>query len=302
MKIADINKRISHKDEFELCYLRHQYLKRVTHNPTREEMFNYNKIVENFSRNTFYVYKNLFLMVGLDLEDVINISQVHLVSFLGLFAMERNPDKLKDFEKLFQKNNIRKCESNDILDKNKANFTCFLKQRLEDVVRVCKQKAKNVKGVLAEDFIVFTGKKKPPMDIEDLIDNHGEYDYHPLGTQAFKTIKKRMKNKQEGPVYLENGVWYVCVSIRKKNLTLNDFTCNDYNPYDNIHNMSPEQVLEKTQETNWDDKWQEFSSIPPKNRARILNTFIKNNKNNKEFKEELRIANKFLESINANAI
>src|ERR1700679_1227127 len=84
----ELQKRISCKDNFELCYLRHQYLRKVTYSPTREEMSRYNKIIENFSNNTFYVYKSLFLLVGLDLIDMMSINQTHLVSFLGLFAIE----------------------------------------------------------------------------------------------------------------------------------------------------------------------------------------------------------------------
>jgi hypothetical protein len=40
----------------------------------------------------------------------------------------------------------------------------------------------------------------------------------PLTTTAFKTIKKRMNGKQEGPVYIDGKTWYVCVPIRKKML------------------------------------------------------------------------------------
>ena len=100
-----ITTRANSRDNFELCYMRHQYLKRVKKQPTVEEMQPYNKIVENITKNTFYVYKNLFLMVGLDLEDVLNNGQVQLVSFLGLFALEKNPKKLADFKRNFRSKN-----------------------------------------------------------------------------------------------------------------------------------------------------------------------------------------------------
>jgi hypothetical protein len=292
------NKRINCKSEFEQCYLRHQYLRRITHSPTREEMDPYYKIVENFTRNTFYVYKNLFLLVGLDLEDMLNIGQVHLVSFLGLFALERNPKKLADFNKTFKGRNSIVCSPDDILDKNKANFTCFLKQRLEDVVRVCRQKAKNIKGLSAEEFLVFKGTKRPPKDIEDLLNNHQKYDYHPLGTSVFKTIKKRMKDRQEGPIYRDNGTWYICVPIRKKTITLTDFTCNNYDPYDNLHNMNPEEILEKAETPSWEDRFIEYCSLPTQDRRVMLKTFITENKKNPKFKEEIKVARRFLEKLN----
>ena len=291
--------RASTNTQFELCYLRHQYLRKVKKQPTREEMEPYYKIVQNFTQNTFYTYKNLFLMVGLDLEDVTNNGQVQLISFLGLFALERNPKKLADFKRNFRSRNSIICSKADILNKNQANFTCFLKQRLDDMVRVCKQKAKNIKGVVAEEFVVFRGIKRPPKDIEDLLENYEKYGYSPLTTTAFKTIKKRMNNKQEGPVYLDGNIWYVCVPIRKKTLNLVDFTCNNYSPYDNLHNMNPEEVFEKRECSDWDGKWLHFNMISNDKRLEMVKGFIDENQGNPVFKEELKTAKRFLEQLSA---
>lgn len=289
--------RANSRDAFESCYMRHQYLRKVKKQPTREEMEPYHKIVENFTRNTFYVYKNLFLMVGLDLEDVLNNGQVQLISFLGLFALERNPKKLADFKRAFRGRNSIICSKADILCKNQANFTCFLKQRLDDMVRVCKQKAKNIKGIVAEEFVVFRGTKRPPKDIEDLLENHDKYGYSPLTTTAFKTIKKRMDKKQEGPVYLDGRIWYVCVPIRKKSLSLVDFACNNYDPYGNLHNMTPEEVFDRKECTDWDGKWLRFNMISNDERVEVLKTFIDQNQGKTELKEELKTAKRFLEQM-----
>jgi hypothetical protein len=237
-------------------------------------------------------------MVGLDLEDVLNNGQVQLISFLGLFALEKNPKKLAEFRRNYRSRNSIICSKENVLDKNKANFTCFLKQRLDDMVRVCRQKARNIKGVVAEEFIVFKSTNKPPKDIEDLLENNEKYGYSTLTNTAFKTIKKRMNGKQEGPVYLDGNTWYVCVPIRKKMLNLVDFTCNNYNPYDNLHNMTPEEVLEKSEGTDWDGKWLRFNAISNDERIDIIKTFIVKNQDNSVFKDELKTAKRFLETLN----
>ena len=284
---------------FELCYLRHQYLRKVKKQPTREEMEPYHKIVENFAGTTFYTYKNLFLMVGLDLEDVVNVGQIQVVSFVGLFALERNPKKLADFKRNFRSRNSIICSKADILNKNQANFTYFLKQRLQELVRICSQKAKNIKGAIAEEFVVFRGLKQPPKDIEDLLEDHEKYEYSPLTTTAFRTIKKRMNNKQEGPVYLDGKTWYVCVPIRKKNINFTDFTCNNYNPYDNLHNMTPEEVLDRKECTDWDGKWLKFNIISNEQRKVVIQEFIHANQGKVVFKDELKTAKRFLEQLSA---
>ena len=165
------------------------------------------------------------------------------------------------------------------------------------MVRVCKQKAKNIKGIVAEEFVVFRGINKPPKDIEDLLEDHEKYGYSPLTTTAFKTIKKRMCNKQEGPIYLDNDIWYICVPVRKKKLSLVDFTCNNYDPYDNLHNMNPEEVLEKSEGLDWDGKWMKFNSSSNQERTNMIHDFINKNKGNPTLKEELKTAKRFLEAI-----
>lgn len=293
------DKRINSKDFFESCYLRHQYVKRVKVKPTIEEMAPYNRIVHQFASSTYTVYKSLFMWVGLDLEDVESAAQVQLVSYLGLFALEKNPKKLKDFKRLFRKNNSKICKPNDILDKNKANFTCFLKQRMQDLVRVCRQKARNVTGLIAEDFAVFKGDKCPPMDIEDLLENYSKYGFRPLAVGAFKALKKKIKDKQEGPVYLVNDIWYVCVPIKKRNLALTDLVSHGSNPADLLHNMNPEDFVAHAQNENViQDRSEHFKTLSDKEKKKIVKKFLIENRENSFFEEEVAIARKYLGESN----
>ena len=82
-------KKIRTSDDFELCYLRHQYFRRVKYNPTEQEMAPYMGIVANLTKNTFFTYFNLFKAVGMYQDDILNIGRVHLVSFLGLYSLEK---------------------------------------------------------------------------------------------------------------------------------------------------------------------------------------------------------------------
>lgn len=92
---APPKRKINTRDDFELCLLRHQYFRRAKYNPTEEEMKPYMYIVENLSKNTFFTYFNLFKSVGMYQDDVLNIGRVHLVSFLGLYSLEKMESKKK---------------------------------------------------------------------------------------------------------------------------------------------------------------------------------------------------------------
>lgn len=294
---ADKNK-IHFKNEFELCYLRHRYIRRVNRNPSNVEMAPYKQIVQHLARNTFYTYRNIFGLVGLDIDDIINIGNVHLVSFLGLYSIEAMPEKFEKFTQIFRdRNNLMYPDSEDILDKNKANFTLFLKQRMEDVVRVCRQKAKNIKGFPAEEFYVFCGNQKPPKVLRDLVDNYEKLGFRKIDVAVFKSIRKKAK-MQQYTIFKLGDTWYIAVPVEQKALSLVDFTGADLDPYDNIHNMNPERVYFAQEEDKyWESKKEEFLSLDENKKIRMIKKFIRTHRGKKEFKEEVRLAKRLLKEI-----
>ena len=289
-------RKIDSKEEFELCYLRHQYLRRVDYNPTKQDMEPYMRVVVSMAKNNYATYKNLFNLVGFNQDDIVNICRIHLISYLGLFSLEKMPEKYKDFIRIYQKRNKEDPKEKDILDKNKANLTYFLKQRMQDLVRICKQKARNIKGLPVDEYFVFCGEEAPPSSPKKLLKDHGKYGYKKLDLVSFKSIRKKAKSREKQ--FLYEGKWYVVVPLQHRNLDLVDFTGADMDPYDNIHNMDPEQILFHKQENeSFEEKKLSFESMDMNGRAEILKNFIKEKKNDPSFKEEIRIAKKYLKSI-----
>lgn len=306
------SKKISSKEDFELCYLRHQYIRRVNFNPTAEEMAPYSKIVAIQARKTFYAYSGLFKLVGLEMDDLNNIGQVHLVSFLGLYSF-RVPEKLREFV-VAQVLKTGKVPPSWVQDaKNKANLTLFLKQRMQDVVRVCQQKARNIKGMATEEFYVFYGPKKPPKNPRDLIENYEKMGFRKLDIASYKTIRKRVmkQRKEEGktsaPSETKNeiikfaGSYYITVPLEHRDLTVHDFAGAGMDPYDSIHNRNPEQLFfEQADQEEFDAKRANFEAQSLKRRETIVRHFIRKHKGDPKFKEELQTARKFLKELRAN--
>ncbi len=304
-------RKIHSKDEFELCYLRHQYLRRVTFNPSQAQMAPFMGIVTNLAKHTYFTYKNLFRLVGFDLEDVISIGKVHLVSFLGLYELSQVPKKYYEFVDIHVKNKLREPTSEDLENKNKANLTGFLKQRMEDVVRVCRQKGRNIKGMATEEFYVFYGAKKPPKDIYKLLEDHEKYGFRKLDLASFKSVSKRAKKielektdkrtRQKieiGKAFLFSGYYHIAVPLEKRNLTLEDLSGADLDPYDSIHNKNPEELMLMEESTNSFEKQRViFEAQTDKRKEVILRRFIHKNKNNPLFKEEVALARKFANDL-----
>lgn len=287
-------KKIHSKNDFELCYIRHQYFRKTKFNPTKDEMQPFMAIATHFAKNTYFTYKNLFHMVGFECVDLISIAQIHLVSFLGLFSLDKMPQKYEEFVEIYKNANQEGPKVDDVLNKNKANFTMFLKQRMEDVVRVCRQKARNIKGLPAEEFYFYYGPKRPPRFLRDLIGHHEKYGFRKLDNAVYKSIRKKVK-KDDSPVFRFDGNYYIAVPVEQKSLSITDFCGADMNPYDSIHNMTPEQIFFAGEErSDWAKKQEEFDSKPKNRQANVIKKFIRNHKDNPKFKEEVKIARKFL--------
>ncbi len=289
--------KILSRNEFELCYIRHQYFRRTKANPTKEEMKPFSYIATHLARNTFYTYKNLFSMIGFECDDIVSIAHIHLVSFLGLFSLDKMPEKYIEF---VAKHEIEKGSIPDgmqTLQKDKANCTIFLKQRMEDVVRVCRQKARNIKGLPTDEHFFYYGPNKPPAFLKDLVGNHEKYGYRKLDTAVYKSIRKKIRI-DDSSVFLLNGNYYVAVPVEQKTLSLSDFSGAGLDPYDSIHNMSPEQIYFNAEDIKvWERKQEQFNAIPRIKKAVIVREFIEKNKEKPEFKDELGAAIKLLKSL-----
>jgi hypothetical protein len=289
--------RIHSSDEFELCYLRHKYFRKTLYNPSPEDMKPYTKIVENLARHTYMTYRHLFHSIGFDQNDVTSIGNIHLVSFLGLFSLESVPAKYHEFADMYKKLNGTQATTMDFLNKNRANFTMFLKQRMEDVVRVCRQKAKNIKGTIADERHFFCGTRKPPQILKNLLENYHKYGYKKIDLSSFRTIKKKAKNKND-VIFRHNKKWYIAVPIEQKKLELIDFSGSGLDPYDNIHNMNPEQILFHRQEEDyWERKKESFRKQPKNSKVKMLIDFVKDNAKNPSLTEEVRTAKKMLRKM-----
>ncbi len=280
--------------DFELCYMRHQYLRRVKFNPSEEDMKPYMYIVTNLVRHTFTTYSQLFKIIGMYQEDVLNIGRIHLVSFLGLYVLSQNPKKKAEFDDTFERKNFKKPNDADYLQKNRANFSLFFKQRMEDLVRVCRQKSKNIKGQISEEYVVFFGRNRPPKNRKDILTKHRELDYHKLDFSIFKSIRKKAEISSKCDMFYFNNMWYVAIAIENNPLAMDDLINSNYNPYENRHSWKPDDLLIEMEYDNFLKDYEDKSEVK---KSLILKKFVSKNKGNKKYIKEVALARKLLKKI-----
>jgi len=293
-------KKIHCKNEFELCYLRHQYIRKAKTNPTKDEMEPYRPITERMAKDTYYTYQKIFLMIGFDLEDLVAIANIHLISFLGLFSLDRLPQKYDEFINLYRDKNLPDPTAEQVMNKNKANCTLFLKQRMEDVVRVCRQKARNIKGLPTEKYFYYCGSKRPPEILRDLVDNYERLGYRKLDQAVYKSIRKKVEagDIDENPVFKLGNLYYIAIPVEKKNLYLHDFSGAGIDPYDSIHNMTPEEIIFKMEDAGvFERRKKMFSSKTKEQKCVAIREFIQKNSKNPLYVEEIRTARRILKNL-----
>lgn len=291
------DRKIRYNDDFELCYMRHRYVRRTDYNPTQIDMEPYMSVVRSLSKRTHKTYKNLFQTVGFEIDDLINICRIHLTSFLGLYSLERLDRKYRDFIGYSIKANDRPPTQSEILSKNKANFTIFLKQRMEDVVRICVQKARNIKGIQTNEFLVLYGPVKPPENIEELIEKQLELGFKKLDIATFKTIKRRENIKGDGPFQFA-GSWYISIRLDHKPLCAEDLAGAGYDPHGSIHNKDPEALLiERENEDLFTKYSRTFKRFTKEQKAKVFMDFIERHKDNTLLKEEVALAQKMYQNL-----
>lgn len=287
--------RIHSSKDFELCYLRHKYIRRVKNNPTVEDMIPYRRIVTNLSSRIFSSNTHLFYNVGMALDDIIAIGQIQLVSFLDLFRIDKdkNIHKYNEFLNIFKNKHKRNPVEKDILNKNKANFTIFLKQRMIDLIRICNQKQRNIKGLKVK-YDIYYGIDKPPKNVSDISRNPQKYNYKKCEFNYYRSIRKHV-NKKHGLAFQFAGCWYVPVPIKIAAIDMYDITTSKINPYDNIHNLNPEQIYFRQEEVKeLENKFDRFENSTNEEKIKTILNFVEKNEDNPDYEEEISTAKKMI--------
>lgn len=259
----------------------------------------YKRIIGYLAQRTFYTYPGLFHVIGMGVDDVVAIGNINLVNFLGLFEMtpNKNADKYQEFAALVKRLRKRDMTIIDLENKNKANLTLFMKQRMEDLVRICKQKAKNIKGVRVDEYVPFHGIPTPPDDLYKLLEDNELYGYYRCDMNLYRAIRKRQK-KKVGEKFQFSGEWYVTVPLDQRNVTILDLAGAGLDPRESFHNMNPEEILFKREsEIKFDIRIKKYKNSSKEEKAQTIMSFVEKNEDNPIFQEEITTARKLLRNM-----
>jgi hypothetical protein len=199
------------------------------------------------SSNTFY-FKNKVILerMGMSLDDVISISQVHLISYIGAFSLENNLGKLEIFKEKHQKKHEVLPTKEDILKKDRINFMSFLRQRYTELIKYCLRELQKISMDKIERK--YFKSKHVVLNIAnpDILRNYKKYGYVPVKMTEFQKLRKSLKHKND---FVHEGWHYFAVSSEMRSfIEDNLLECMHCDNIVGEDNLSPEDILIRLEE------------------------------------------------------
>lgn len=289
----DPSQKVRFDSEFELVLLRWRYLLKSP-NPKEEVFKQYAATLDSTTKRMYQKFKYAFSTLGYLYEDVRNISNMYLVSYLGVFSLNL-PENYKKFEKAFIAKNKTEPTKEDILKKDKSNFTSFLIQRLEEAAKICAQKNRNIRGTdsIYEGFI---GEKPLKEENHDqLLINPEVLGYKKLKKMDIEKFALEMGVKASGTFKNKEGKLIVIIEKGPRQLSTEDvvdiYGADPYydNPYDTLRKIQEDLDLE--------DYKVEFDTMNKEDKKSLLYDFLLKNEKNPKMSEEVKHAQKILNRL-----
>jgi hypothetical protein len=286
-------KRLNFNDDFELLYLRHEYIERAKKlgkdlDPSLVKK--YAGIVHTTAKIMYAKLRPNFQKVGFDEEDFVAITNMYMLSYMALYSIQTNQEEMDD---LLRKKKGKLSES-EILRIDRNRLINFLRQRLYHCSTLFARKARNI--TVGEDkrgFYAATEKSKDvPKDL--LLKNYKKFGYRKLTLKEFKEAQRIAKENGTPNLVDKNGFEVFKVEVLNQGLSEYDFQLLSQNDKGAFYNP-PDVILQNTEDEIALEAFRiRFQNLDQAGKRELLTTFIETNDGDKSLKDEVRLAKRLL--------
>ena len=271
---------------FELTSIRWRYFIR-SENPSEQKIKEYEELVKTLCSSYFKKNKQMFLYAGIELDDLINIARIQVVSYLGCFSINSNPEIRERFTKRFIENNGRVPEQADYELVDRKYFNNFLTQRLSDLKNFTPYKIRGMTGSAIKAKYFKGPSSIMPTDTQ-LLSNPKAVGYEKAFKKEVMALIKSLKLPQAVESFVVENTRYKKVEV-SQGLYSDDaqdkYVLTFFQNTDFL--KSPLEMLEKKREVEY------FDNLDKK-KERKLKNFIAKNKNVRKMKEHVLLARDIL--------
>ena len=134
----------------------------------------------------YFKNKSIFDRMGMDIKDIISISQVHLISYIGAFSLIHSEEKLKRYMEKYRIILGREPEEADVLKKDRINFISFLNQRLLEMVNYSVRELQKISINRIKQKYFKAKKISEVTDASIIFDDPKKHNYIPISIIEFK--------------------------------------------------------------------------------------------------------------------
>jgi len=308
-----MTKKYNFNDDFEMLYLRHEYLSRIP-NVDQIDITPFESIANATARLMYDKFRTNFSKISLEQEDIASVTKVYLVAFLGLYSIKVNEDAIERFVAKYKVKNGKDSYPTEVEfeRKDRNNLINFLRQRLYHFSTLCERKGRNI--LVGRDIRGAFAKTKDSILAcdEELVKDHKKYGYRKVTKKELKEAKEKCKKSGISDLCDVDGFEIVEVEI----LTQGLWNVEGFNPekdYDGhmiipssnyemiygegntIYNSSPEQsYVYAEEEFDLKSFKKRFFKLSNEERVKKLKFFIQKYGNTNTYKGEIKLAKKYM--------
>lgn len=288
---------INYNDNFEDAYLRHEYIKKCDHLHGKF-VYEYRNVVNATAKFMYHKLYPNYVKVGFDKDDIINITNMYMLSYMGIYSLRFNDEAKKKFVDKFTQHFGHPPSDKTIYNKDKSKMISFLKQRLQHCSTVCGRKARNITvGLDKRHFFAYTAHSTPASHGE-ILEKYKKLGYRKITKAEYRECVKKTKKLKEQTITDQDGFKVIDIQILNNGISYDEYkiwTHQNKTPYSNA---TPEEILESIESEQQINKYKKiFTEMSPSTKHKKLTRFINDNKNNKFLKKELALARKMIKNM-----
>lgn len=289
--MAKKTKKLTYKDDFEMLYLRHEYMRRIDVKNIDTSLIEKNAgIVHTTGKIMFGKYKHVFTQVGFTQEDVIVIANIYMLYYMALYSIKTQPDQL---DKVIKRRSQSTPPSEvDRIDRNR--LINFLRQKLGHAATLSARKARDIVVGADKKGVFAATANAQDVDKELIMENPKKYGYRKITAKEFKDAQKQAR--LAGSKELKDAQGFLILKVETPNIGISEY---DYGLLTESNKgefyNSPDQDLENfEEEIILEHRKNYFNALDQEGKVAVLNKFIDANSKNKRLRKEVRLAKKML--------
>ena len=278
-----------------MLYLRHDYLNRIDSHD-EQDVIKFRAIVNRTAKLMYDKYKFNFEKVGFDLDDIKVITNVYMLSYMGLYSLKNNESVRKKYTKRYLKKD-KEFDQKEMDRIERNNLINFLRQKLHHCSTVCNRKARNIRaGIDIKRAFAETESSQKSCN-EVILTDYKRLGYRKVTSKELKEAKKRSKIAGINDLFDDNGFRIIEIEILDPGIQRDDYEA-IFESYGGAFYKTPAESMEIEEETRKIIGYRNtFEGLEVHDRKKILKDFIRVNYRNPKYREEVKEARNILKAI-----